>query len=160
MADEKKLKQARAAFDTLCQMLDDNEWNYDKDEEELVITCGVNGEDLPININVRVNVDSQLVSVLSYLPFKIPEDKRAEIAMAISAVNYILADGSFDYNFLDGSVMFRMTSSFVASLISKTVFEYMVMVSCKTMDDFNDKFLMIVKDKIDLQDFINECSGK
>lgn len=154
MANEKELKQAKVAFDTLCQMLDENEWHYDKDSENMTISCGAQGEDLPMKLTVKVNADRQLISLFSDLDFSIPEEKRVEIALAVSAINAVLADGSFDYNFLDGSLLFRMTSSFRESLIGKDVFEYLVYVSCHTIDDYNDKLLMIIKDKMTLEELL------
>ena len=41
MADAKEMKQAEAVFATLCEMLDKEEWTYDKDEENLKIDTGV-----------------------------------------------------------------------------------------------------------------------
>jgi acid stress-induced BolA-like protein IbaG/YrbA len=35
MADAKNLKQARTVYDTMCEMLDDRNWHYKKDEENL-----------------------------------------------------------------------------------------------------------------------------
>lgn len=159
MADEKEIKQAKVAYDTLCEMLNEHKWHYEEDKENLVISCGAQGEDLPIKFLIRVDAERQIIALMSYLPFSIPEDKRVDIALAVSAINYVLADGSFDFNFVDGTLLFRMTSSFRASLLGKDVFEYLLFVACKTVDDYNDKFLMIIKEKMSLEDllkFINE----
>lgn len=154
MAEEKEIKQAKAAYDTLCEMLKEEDWHYESDDDNFTINCGAQGEDLPIGIRIHVDPERLIVTLLSQLPFSIPEDKRVEIALAVSAINYALVDGSFDYNFVDGSLLFRMTSSFRESLIGKDVFEYMLYVSCKTIDDYNDKFLMIIKEKMSLEDLL------
>ena len=159
MAEQRELKQAQVAFATLCEMLNENGWKYDANPEKLAVSCGVRGDDLPIELVIDVNADRQLVTLMSKLPYAIPEDKRVDVAVAISAINYAMVDGSFDYNFLTGSIIFRMTTSFKGSLISKKVYEYMVFLSCKMVDDYNDKILMFSKDKLSLEDllkFINE----
>ena len=154
MAEQRDLKQAQVAFATLCEMLNENGWKYDANPEKLAVSCGVRGDDLPIELVIDVNADRQLVTLMSKLPYAIPEDKRVDVAVAISAINYAMVDGSFDYNFLTGSIIFRMTTSFKGSLISKKVYEYMVLLSCKMVDDYNDKILMFSKDKLSLEDLL------
>lgn len=159
MADETQLKQAKIAFDTLCEMLDEIKWKYEKDEERLVVTCSAQGDDLPIDVRMEVSAERQGVSFMSELPFTVPEDKRVEVALAIHVINYALADGSFDYNLGNGRVLFRMTSTFKGSLLGKEAFEYILDVTCGTVDDYNDKLLMIMKDRMTIEElvkFINE----
>ena len=159
MAEEKEINQTLVAFQTLCEMLDEKDWHYTKDNDNFSISCGAQGDDLPMEINIQTDPERQIVILLSQLPFSIPDDKRIDVALAVSAINYAIVDGSFDYDFTSGRLLFRMTSSFRESLIGKDVFEYMLLVSCKTIDDYNDKLLMIIKNKMSLEDsvkFINE----
>lgn len=153
MADEKQLKQASTAFTTLCGTLDSLNWKYEKDEAQLSIESGAQGEDLPIDINIKVDVDRMLILLLSLLPFVTPDDKRLDMAVAVSAANNLLVDGSFDYDIKQGRMFFRMTSSFRESLVGKDLFTYMLLCSCKTIDDFNDKFMMLAKGLITLEQF-------
>ncbi len=155
MADDKVIRQAKNAFATLCEMLDMHNWHYDRDDENLIIKCGANGDDLPIDIRIKVDPELQIVSLYSNLPFKVPEDDRVMAAVAVSAANFNMVDGSFDYNLATGTILFRMTSSFRESLLSKDMFEYMLFVSCLTVDRYNDKFLMLIEHKMSLEDFIN-----
>lgn len=154
MAEEKEIMQAKATFDTLCNMLTETKWHYEADEDNFVIKCGARGEDLPIELIIKVDPERLIISLLSQLPFQVPENKRVEMALAVSIANYGLVDGSFDYNFANGSIVFRMTSSFMESLIGKELFEYMLFVSCGVVDRFNDKFLMIIKDKMTIEELI------
>ena len=154
MAEEKEIMQAKAVYDTLCNMLTENKWHYEGDEDNFVITCGAQGEDLPIKLTIRIDPERLLISIISPMPFTVPEDKRIDMALAVSIANYGLVDGSFDYSFANGNIYFRMTSSFMDSLIGKELFDYMVFVSCGTIDRFNDKFLMIIKDKMTLDELV------
>lgn len=154
MADE-KLERAQKVYGTMCSTLDSHEWHYKKDEEKLSIDCGAQGEDLPMEITIKVDAERQLILLLSHLPFVISEDKRLDVAIAVSAVNDKLVDGSFDYNIADGHMFFRMTSSFIESEIGNELFTYMLMVSCHTIDEYNDKFLMLGKGMMSIEDFIS-----
>ena len=42
MATEKELRQAKIVFDTLCEMMDNNNWKYDAVEEDLMIDALIN----------------------------------------------------------------------------------------------------------------------
>lgn len=155
MTDE-KLASAEKVFKTLCATLDSRDWKYRRDEEKLRIECGVQGEDLPMDISITVDAKRQLIILLSHLPFIIPEDKRLDVAVAVSIVNDRLVDGSFDYDITDGHMFFRMTSSFIDSEIDNEVFTYMLICSSGTIDDYNDKFLMLGKGMIGIDQFIDD----
>lgn len=154
MADEKMVR-AQKNYATLCTMLDGNDWHYKKDDAKLKIECGAQGDDLPMDISIRIDSDRQLVVLLSHLPFVVSEDKRLDIAVATSVINYKLVDGSFDFDIEDGHMFFRMTSSYRESELAKEVFFYMLMCSCQTIDEYNDKLLMLAKNMLSLEDFIN-----
>ena len=154
MAVKKQLKQAQAVLDTLCEMLEEENWQYEKDDEDLSITCGAQGDDLPIELRINVEAERQLVVILSQMPFIVPEDKRTALAVAVSAANNGLADGSVDYNYLKGNIVFRMTTSFLDSLIGKELFEYMVFCACFIIDRYNDKFLMVAKSDMSNEEIV------
>ena len=154
MAEFKDLERAKKTFDTLCRALENNDWRYQKDEEALTIECGARGEDLPMELNIRVDPDLMLVVLLSRIPFAIPEDKRLDMAIAVSVVNNRLVDGCFDYNVMTGNLLFRMTNSFMESQIGEDVFSYMLYCSCATIDDYNDKFLMFAKGMLSMEQFL------
>ena len=153
------MKKAVEVYDTLCSMLDNINWKYEKVEEKLMIKSGVKGEDLPIDFLVIVKPLNQVVQFLSSMPFNMPEDKRVEGALAICTANYGLVDGSFDYDLSDGQIVFRLTSSYRESLLSEALFEYMIMVSASTIDKYNDRFFMLAKGMITLEQFI-EMDGE
>lgn len=148
MADTKQLKQAQAVFNALCKALDSDGWRYEKDEEEMTIRCGAQGEDLPMAIRIQVDADRALVSLYSQLPFTIAEDRRREMAVAVAQANNGMIDGCFDYDYSNGSIMFRITTSIRDSLIGENALKYLVYCACSTVDHYNDKFLMAAKSEM------------
>ena len=153
---EVNMAKAKEIFDALVDMLDTRGWKYDKFEEDLVIKSGIKGEDLPIEFIVVVKPKNQVVQLLSRLPFEIPEEKRVDAAIAICVANNGLVDGSFDYDISDGQITFRLTSSYRESTLGADLFEYMILVSAGTIDDYNDKFFMIAKNMMSVQQFIEK----
>lgn len=156
MSDDKKIKNAKSEFDTLCKMLDEKELKYDKFEKDLVVSFIMSGEDIPMQIIINVDSDRQLIRLMSPIPVTFEGDKRIEGAIATCQANYKMADGSFDYDYANGKIAFRMTSSYIDSLISEDVFEYMVAIACATVDRYNDKFLMLAKGMMKIEDFFKE----
>lgn len=154
MAEVNNVAQAKAVFDTLCQALEHHEWHYEKDEEKLSIECGAQGEDLPMKLTIKVDAERMLIMVLSHMPFVIQEDKRLEVAIAVSAINNALVDGCFDYDVASGHMFFRMTNSFLESTVSEEVFSYLLFCSCQTIDEYNDKFLMLAKGMLSIEQFL------
>ena len=149
--DEKKMKQAMSVYETICRALESEDWKYTRDDEKLVINCKARGEDLPLDLYFIVNPGAQVVSLISPMPFKIAEDKRVDLALAVCMVNDNLVNGCFDYNIANGNINFRMVSSFCESILSEKLFLYMLLVSAHTVDDYNDKFLMISKGMMSLE---------
>ena len=145
MADEKELKAARAAFRTMCELLDDRGWHYDRNDDEFTVRFGVRGEDIPMNITMNVSADTHMAYLTSHLPFDVPEISRDAIVMAVCRANNGIVDGCFDFNYDDGHILFRLSSCFLDSLMSKAMFEYMLLVSCNTVDAYNDKFMHVIK---------------
>ncbi len=154
MADA-KFERAKKIYENLCTAIENEGWHFDRVDEDLTIVCTARGEDLPIGINVSVDAERELIILLSKLPFTIPEEKILDTAVAVSFTNYSLVDGSFDFNVKDGTMYFRMTSSFIESDIGNDLFVYMVMLSCRIVDDFNDKFVMLGKGLMSLENFMS-----
>ncbi len=155
MAEYTNMEQARAAFATLCQALDKKEWRYKKDEETMTIECGARGDDLSMDLTIKVDAERMLVLLFSHLPFVVQEDKRLDVAVGISAINNRLVDGCFDYNLVKGHIFFRMTNSILESKLSEEVFTYLLFCSCKTIDDFNEKLMMLARGIITIEQFLS-----
>ena len=155
MADINKLELAKATYSNLCQTLDAQDWKYKKNEEKLMIECGAQGDDLPIELTIKVDPDRMLVMTFSHLPFVVQEDKRLEVDIAVCAVNNALADGCFDYNVTNGHMFFRLTNSFMESMLGAEAFKYMIFGSCQIIDEYNDKLLMLAKGMISIEQFLS-----
>ena len=154
MDDLKKLEHAKEVYTTLCSALDDRNWKYEKDEDKLLVHFSVSGDDLPMRFVMVVDADRQLVRLLSQLPVVFGEDKRMDGAIACCAVTNKLANGSFDYDFATGKVVFRMTQTIRGSSIGPELLNYMVNCSAVTVDNYNDKLFAISKGFLDVTDFL------
>ncbi len=135
-------------------MLDSRNWQYTKDDNNLIVQFGVSGDDIPMNFLIMADIERQLIRLISPLSYKMPEDKRMEGAIMTSIASYAMADGYFDYDVSEGAICFRMTAAFMNSTVSEELFEYLIDCSCYMVDEYNDKFLAVGKGVLSIQDFI------
>ncbi|MBE6958174.1 MAG: hypothetical protein E7447_03355 [Ruminococcaceae bacterium] len=155
MADWQDMNLAKATFETMCRTLDNNGWHYARDDEKLRLKCGARGDDLPIDLTLAIDAERMLIMVFSHLPGVIPEDKRLDTAVAVSVINNMLAHGCFDFDLSTGHLFYRMTNNFIESQIGEELFFYMLMATCNTVDEYNDKFLMLGKGMITIGQFLD-----
>lgn len=152
--DENKMINAKKMYDAVCAMLDSRNFKYEKIEEKLLVRFFVGGNDIPMNFIMRIDAERSLVVLTSLLPGSFPEERRELGAVATSEINFSLADGNFDYDLSDGTVYFRITSSYLSSLISQAALEYMLECSIYTVDKFNDKLFMLANGMVEIEKFL------
>lgn len=154
--EDNKLQLAKQIYKTLCEAIEARKWSFNKDEERLAVYFEVNGEDIPIKLILIVDAERQLIRLLSPLPFDVAEDKRMDMAIAVCAANYGISDGGFDYDISEGSILFRLTSSFRNSVIGEGLLQYMLSCACVLVDKYNDQFLAINKGVMDISQFLSK----
>ena len=155
MADN-KAQVAKEIYNSLCDAIDKIGWKYDKEEEKLLVHFAVSGEDIPMKFIMFVDDDRQLLRLVSYIPFKMSEAKRYEGAVAACVSSYGLIDGSFDYDITDGEIAFRMVQPFMDGSISESTFMHMISLSCRVVDDYNDRFMALDKGLMSIEEFIQK----
>ena len=160
MADAKLEKKAIEVYETLCSALDKHGLKYEKEgkdkDGDYTVRFTAVGEDLPMEFVVFVDVERQLVRLMSQMPFRFSEGKRIEGAIVTSRANYRMVDGNFDYDYTTGRTIYKMTSSIRDSLISEDLLFYMVSCAYSMVDEFNDKFFMIDKGGMSVEDFLKK----
>ena len=159
MAEDQKMLNAQNVYAQLCDMLDKEEWSYTKHDEQLMITTGARGEDFPIELIILVDAKRQMIRLHSPMPYTVQEDKRVELAVAVNIANRGMVHGCFDYDIAKGKIYFRMTNSFLGCELDYEVYKYLVYCSCNTVDNYNDKFLLIAKGMLSLEKFIEMENG-
>lgn len=147
------LNEARQVFAIIKQMMDSNGYHYEADEEKLRITAQFKGEDLPMRFSFVVIARMKIVSLLSNMPFNFAKDKIDQAALACSKINYAISYGDFDLDITDGNILFRTSTSYRDSMLSPSVFDFMLSIGASTVDDYNDKFMALSSGLIDLDKF-------
>ena len=158
MVDEKNDKNAQSVYTTLCKVLDKRGLKYQnvgKDSYgDWTVRFNRTNKDLTVEFALFIDVKRQLIRMLARLPFCFSEEKRIDGAIAVSHANYRMVDGDFDCDMDNGKIIFKLTSSVLKSLISAELLDYMLNLTVSMVDEFGDKFLMIDKGEMTLQQFL------
>ena len=145
---------AKAMFDTLCSSLDHRGWKYKRNDDDLAVNFAVNGDDLPMEFLMIVDKAQPFIQLFSHLPFKFPEDKRVEGAVAMAIANYGYVNGCFQYDISDGAILYKLSQPFHDSIIGNDCIQYMISIACNMVDKYNDRFMLLSKGIITLADFV------
>ena len=154
MNETNTAEKAREIYEALCSAIDRHGWSYTRDEDQLLVHFGVQGEDIPMSFVLAVDADRQIVRLISLMPFRMKEDRRVDGAIITCAATRQLVNGSFDYDFANGSISFRMTASYRESAIGEGLFLYMIDSACESVDRFNDKFAAVNSGMLSVEDFL------
>lgn len=150
--DEKDLRAAQQVYTMLCRTLDDIGYHYQQNDEEMSVHFEVHGEGLPMELTVSIDGERDLIRLLSFLPFKVPEGRIPEIALGVCKINDILINGNFDLGIDRGRLTFRMVQCYRDSLLDMEVFKYMIFVSLNTIDEYSEKLYLLSRGKITLDE--------
>ena len=155
--EQKRIETAAQNTEVLLAMLEHRKLKYTIEERTDVrthIRIHFTGEDLPMTLHIILRTDRQIVSVLSVMPFRIDEERRHDAAIAVTAANHGLIDGSFDLNMQTGEIRFRLTSCFIGTVLSEALYAYLMFVSAETIDRYNDRFRDLNEGKLNLEGFL------
>lgn len=152
--EENKAVRAQKAYRDLYTHLDAIGLKYTRHDDDKVIALTMHGDDLPIEMLLLVKEKQEVISLLSPVRPKVPEDKRIDAAVAVNVANYGIIFGSFDYDLSDGEIRWRAVLPYADAAITEEQVKYLMFVSAHTIDNYNDKFLMLSKGMMTLEQFI------
>lgn len=107
---------------------DEQNWEYDLPEpsEELVL-LGVSTEnDNEFQCLIHVNETAKNAVFFSIFPNNVPEKRRTLLAVLLLKINYLLLLGSFEMDFDDGQIRFKISYVFEDMELSVKTIEYIV----------------------------------
>lgn len=154
MATEREIELAIEVYEAFCKALDSRGWRYQKEDDKLIIKLGVNGDDIPMDLLIIVDVKRQMIRLISFLPVTMPEDKLIDGAIATSVINRSLPNGCFEYDVMKGATLFRLTVPFFDNVPEQACYEYVVDCACAVIDQYNDRLDALAKGKVSIGEFI------
>ena len=148
------LAKAVKIYQQMVTALRAKKWEFEEHEKDLLIISGCVGEDFPIQFLFRVDPERDSISFHTSKFARFSEEKLVDAAYATIVANHGLPFGVFDLDLNDGSIFYTMTSSYAGVEFSEDFFANMLAIAISTTDKYNDKFIMLSKGMINLQQFI------
>ena len=133
-------------------------YTYDFNEENQVFSLSVVGKDIPMRLRIGVSEKQQTIIIYSTLPIEVSKSRNEIVSMAVAAINYKLINGCFEYDEEDCAIYFRMTESYRDSEISAEMIKYLIRCSLLTVDDYNDKLLLLCRGLLTLEEYEKEIN--
>ena len=148
---------ANALYKTLCQTLNNMGWKYSREEEKFIVRTSAVGDTpkngMDIKIMIKIDAEREVMYLKSPMQFEIPAHARDTIGKAVILANYSMLNGSFEFDFSDGYLAFKMVVPYMDSIISEAVCKYMIILSCSMTDKFNDKFQALAEARMTIDEF-------
>ena len=129
------IESAKKVFKTICRELDKIECTYYKNENRLSITTDSRCDNVYIGIRITVNICEPVVSLRVHIPLTVPEYAKVDISRAVLLINHNIVDGAFKFDPITCEVSFNTECVYADSSINEEVFEYMLSISCGTVDN-------------------------
>lgn len=149
-------EEGNRVYEQFKKHLDERHFSYHPNDEDLTIMLLVHGEDIPLPTVIQVMDDRSVVRILSPFPFKMPEDKRLDAAVAVAFANYGIVNGSFDLDMNDGEIRFRIAQCYEGMELSDESVYYLLQAAFVTTDHYNDRFYALGKGNMSLEQFIDQ----
>ena len=153
MAD---IEKAKDVFEVFKNYLTAKDIHFEADDSSLMIRLVVQGEDLPQPTFIRVMPEKEVVMISSPIPSNIPEEKRMDAAIAVVSANYGMINGCFDLDMSDGEIHYRCAQGYMGTDFSDELAAYMLQMVFLITDEFNDKFFLLGKGLLSLEDFLEK----
>lgn len=109
-------------------------------------------EDLDIHVGIDIN-DCGYILFYSFLPVTIKSEKIVETAILINYINQKHTTGFFDLNIDDGTLFFKITTSYVGIDIDSKNFDLFIAATKLIVDYYNDLFDDFNNDMIGFDEF-------
>lgn len=96
-----------AAYVKLIDHFREHDLRFSTQDEQQTVTADFRGEVGTFRIVAHVDEHDSLFQVFGYMPIRIPEGARPEVALAITRANFGLKIGKFEMDLEDGEVLFQ-----------------------------------------------------
>lgn len=147
--------KAEEIYGQILDVIKRRKWEVDERPDDLELALNMEGEDLPISMNIRIKERLEAISIFCNLPFEMVEENRMAVAAAINFVNGNLKEGNFDFNLKTGDVGFRHTALYSeGSIISDHLIEHMLDVTVEALNRYTAMIFALSKGMISLEKFL------
>jgi len=143
-------------FDKICMWLDQEEWNYStKPENSLIRTTGT-GSNGTFQIVIDLKEADSILIVYVFMPCKVPQNKRLDIAEYTARANYGVMIGNFELDFRDGECRYKGSIDYSGGVLVNGMISELIGKSAYTMNRYFPGMMRVIYGNIDAKSAIAE----
>lgn len=131
-------------LDVVQRALTAHGWQYHTLDDAPLVHFTVVGSAGTYPCWAAVNDDAEQCSVFVVFPHRVAADRRAAVAELLTRANYGLAIGSFEMDFSDGELRFRVSVDVEGGTLTTTMVQTMFDAALWTMERFHDPVMRVV----------------
>ncbi len=120
-----------------------DEWKYDVMPERNTLRTGFSGDAGNWTCYAQAREPQEQFVFYSVAPTKVPEERRHQVAEAITRANYGMIIGNFELDFSDGEIRYKTSVDFENAEIDSAIIRHLVYANVLTMDKYLKAFLGI-----------------
>ncbi len=133
-----------AGFEALVRYLEENRWKFERHDPENAINLGFAGRNACYRCFASTDESDNLFQFFSFIPLRVPAEKRQEIAELITRANYGLKLGKFEMDFEDGEIRFHTSARYGEGMLHEEVIRDIISVNLFTVDRYFPAFANVL----------------
>lgn len=123
-------------LDTVAMFLTKDDWNFERDDKEDLITAGIKGRNASFRLFVKAREETEQLLVVMKSPNNIPEGRRVEAAEFLTRANWGLTIGNFEMDMQDGEVRYKVSVDVEGGELTAEMAGTMIRVGAIMMDKY------------------------
>jgi hypothetical protein len=133
-----------AGFESLVRYLEENRWKFERHDIERSINLGFAGQNACYRCLAVVDADDDLFQFFSFIPMRVPEEKRHSVAELITRANYGLKIGKFELDYSDGELRFQTSARYGENILHSEVIRDIIATNLLTVDRYFPAFANVL----------------
>lgn len=123
-------------LDIVTRFFEEDEWVFDKIQEQDIITAGFRGDNGSWRCFAQVDEEQEWFAFYSTLDSNIPENRRPAMAEFLTRANYGLIIGNFEMDFRDGEIRYKTSINVQEDRLTLALIRPVVYVNLLTLDRY------------------------
>jgi hypothetical protein len=133
-------EQSRNLLETVRDYLEADNFACSLHEQAGFVECGFRGKNGLFVVRIAAAVNPLSLGVLVRIPLVVPDDRRLDMAEAVTRVNYGLLLGSFDFNLTDRTLRFRNSMPVADGTLTQEQFRRLLYAALASVNRYDRAF--------------------
>lgn len=140
-------------YKMICDHYDGKGIPYQRTDEGRMTLMIKKDRELPVNLFAVADTDPLALQICGRLPFKVPEESREMMVIALQAVNQRLSVGNFQMEMSSGTVDYSVSFPLVGIRFDEEWLENVLDDALYTITRRDEKILSLLRNEITLEEF-------